>query len=113
MEQILRDVDTCLKHLSQRLGNNKVFFGKKYCEIDALVYGHVYALSNIKLSGHARRLEQIVKNHPNLISFAKDMDDYLKLKKFEPDNLSEVFQWKKDAVDISPITDYKKAELVC
>lgn len=109
LEEIFREVELCCKHLSQRLGNNKYFFGRKYTEMDALVYGHIYALTNYKLSGPARRLERIVKNYPNLVAFAKNLDDYFYLKKFKPDCLSEVYQRKKE---IEPIIDFREAGLV-
>lgn len=81
IEAVLREISICCRHLSEELGKNKFFFGDKYCEFDALVYGHMFALLTVRMEGPAARLQQIVRQYQNLVTFVKDIDQICSLQK--------------------------------
>lgn len=68
IDQVLDQVDDCLQALSNLLQDNrKFFYGRKPTELDALVFGHVSALSATNLVNN--RLQNMVANYPNLLQF--------------------------------------------
>ncbi|XP_050448059.1 metaxin-2 isoform X3 [Cataglyphis hispanica] len=46
LDEVYDDVRKCCIALSERLGDEEFFFGKDPTEIDALIYGHIHALTS-------------------------------------------------------------------
>lgn len=88
LRAIMTDVNRCLNFLSQQLGNNKFFLGECSSEIDALVYGHMYALLTVVLkNGPFEEIQCSIQQYPNLISFCTKFDKMFLMNNFSENNL--------------------------
>lgn len=74
-----KDVDRCLKTFSDYLGNKVWFFGDKPTELDALLYGHLFAILTTNLPDS--RFADYVSHYPNLVKFYEKLQhDYFEKK---------------------------------
>ncbi|XP_064644624.1 metaxin-2-like [Lineus longissimus] len=71
-DQVCDEVTSCCAALSEKLGNQDFFFGNKPTELDASVYGHLYALLTTDLPN--KQLPKIIGEHQNLIDFCRRVD---------------------------------------
>ena len=72
-----RQVDTCCRALSERLGKETYFFGRQPTPLDALVYGHLYTIITTPLQD--TRLASIVNGYSNLVKLTNHVDaEYFK-----------------------------------
>lgn len=69
LSEVYDSVDTCCQSLSEKLGDQRFFFGEKPTELDAVVFGHLYTLITTALP--ADRLTEIVQSHKNLAEFCQ------------------------------------------
>ncbi|GIY15459.1 metaxin-2 [Caerostris darwini] len=68
-------VDNCCYALSERLGTQKYFFGDRPTELDAIVFGHLFAILTTPLPDN--RLCTIVREYQNLVDLCQRIDvDY-------------------------------------
>jgi len=72
LEEVYTEVENCCKALSERLDNETFFFGSRPTELDALVFGHLFALLTTPLADN--RLKNIVEKFRNLVKLAEKVD---------------------------------------
>jgi len=72
LEQVYAEVDNCCRALNQRLDNQTYFFGDRPCELDALVYGHLFTMLTTVLPDV--RLASTVKSYSGLVGLVKRVD---------------------------------------
>lgn len=65
IEDVLTEVESCCTALSERLDKSSYFYGEKPTELDALVYGHVSAITGTSLPDES--LSGILEEYPKLI----------------------------------------------
>lgn len=65
--QIYKKAEECMTLLSERLGENEFFFGKRPCSVDALVFGYLAPILKIPFPNAA--LQNYLKNCDNLSQF--------------------------------------------
>jgi len=75
MEDVYNEVETCCRALSERLDNSPFFFGSRPCELDALVFGHLFTVLTTPLPDN--RLKMIVQQFTNLVKLCENIEtDY-------------------------------------
>lgn len=67
LEKVCEEVNECCMILSDRLNGREYFFGDKPMEIDALVYGHIRALTIFHFLPSTRRINTIINTFPRLM----------------------------------------------
>jgi len=72
LEEVYIEVEDTCKSLSERLDNGPYFFGSRPTELDALVYGHLFALYTTPLAD--TRLQTIVGQFKNLVRLIEKVD---------------------------------------
>ncbi|XP_064472274.1 metaxin-2-like [Ornithodoros turicata] len=72
LEDVLEEVQTCCAALSERLGNQRFFFGEKPTELDALVFGHLYTLMMCSLLDN--KLARLVRGFVNLVDLCRRIE---------------------------------------
>lgn len=72
LEEVYSEVDKCCQTLSTRLDNSPYFFNNRPTELDALVFGHLFAILTTPLPDN--RLESIIRQHTNLVEFCQRID---------------------------------------
>uniref|UniRef100_A0A2L2Y3F8 Metaxin-2 n=1 Tax=Parasteatoda tepidariorum TaxID=114398 RepID=A0A2L2Y3F8_PARTP len=72
LEDIYEMVDNCCHALSERLGAQKFFFGDKPTELDAIVFGHLFAILTTPLPDN--RLCTILREYQNLVDLCQHID---------------------------------------
>lgn len=72
LDDVYSEVDNCCKALSERLENQRYFFNSKPTELDALVFGHLFAILTTPLPDN--RLATIVRQHKNLLDLCTHID---------------------------------------
>ncbi|KAI5742658.1 hypothetical protein M8J77_009846 [Diaphorina citri] len=65
LDQVYKDVDKCCQSLSERLEKNNFFFKDKPTELDALLFGHIYAVLTTPLPNN--RFASTIRAYPNLV----------------------------------------------
>ncbi|WAR05174.1 MTX2-like protein [Mya arenaria] len=70
--EVCEEVITCCEALSERLGTQDFFFGKKPTELDALVFGHLFTLLTTDLPN--KEFAQVIGKYDNLVQFCKRVD---------------------------------------
>lgn len=71
LDDVYAEVDDCCKALSERLETNNYFFNKA-TELDALLFGHIYAILTTDLPDN--RLASVIRSHQNLIELCQRID---------------------------------------
>ncbi|GIY71973.1 metaxin-2 [Caerostris extrusa] len=75
LEDVYDMVDNCCYALSERLATQKYFFGDRPTELDAIVFGHLFAILTTPLPDN--RLCTIVREYQNLVDLCQRIDvDY-------------------------------------
>ncbi|XP_014283474.1 metaxin-2 isoform X3 [Halyomorpha halys] len=69
LDKVYEEVERACNALSERLGKERFFFGEKPCELDALVFGHIFTIITTPLPSN--RFACIVRGYPNLIEHCK------------------------------------------
>lgn len=69
IEDVLEEVESCCGALAERLDKSPYFYGEKPTELDALVYGHVSAITSTTLPDES--LSGILNEHPKLIELCQ------------------------------------------
>jgi len=73
LTKVEESVKRCCRALSQKLGENKLyFFGNRPCELDAIVFGHLFTILTTTLPDN--RLAETVQKFENLVHFCKNID---------------------------------------
>lgn len=72
LEDVMEEVQNCCGALSERLGDQKFFFGDKPTELDALVFGHLYTLMMCPLLDN--KLALLVRSFDNLVDLCKTIE---------------------------------------
>ncbi|GJQ66130.1 hypothetical protein Trydic_g4195 [Trypoxylus dichotomus] len=74
LEEVFQEVETCCQALTDRLENNTYFFGNKFTELDALLYGHIYTLLTTYLPAGSNYFAQIIRKFHKLVNHCKRID---------------------------------------
>ncbi|KAI4468130.1 metaxin related [Holotrichia oblita] len=74
LEEVFQEVETCCQALTDRLENNTYFFGTKYTELDALLYGHIYVLLTTYIPAGRNNFAQIIRKFDKLVKHCKRID---------------------------------------
>jgi len=75
VDEVVDEVNTCCNALSERLADNEFFFGSKPTELDALVFGHLFALvSAHNMCPGATQLVKLVNSFDNLRRFCTNIE---------------------------------------
>ncbi|KAK9679772.1 Thioredoxin-like [Popillia japonica] len=72
--EVFQEVETCCQALTDRLENNTYFFGTKFTELDALLYGHVYTLLTTRIPAGHNNFAQIIRKFDRLVKHCKRID---------------------------------------
>ncbi|KAG8195296.1 hypothetical protein JTE90_028444 [Oedothorax gibbosus] len=72
LEDVYEMVDNCCHALSERLGTFKYFFGDKPTELDAVVFGHLFAVLTTPLPDN--KLCTIIREYQNLVDLCQNID---------------------------------------
>ncbi|XP_065214125.1 metaxin-2 isoform X2 [Planococcus citri] len=72
IDEVYKEVDTCCKALSDRLGDKEYFFDNQPTELDALVFGHVFTILTTALP--TNRLAATVRGYSNLIKLCTNIE---------------------------------------
>ncbi len=90
--QVYKEVENCCQALSERLDDQPFFFNNKPTELDALVFGHLFAILTTPLPDS--RLATIVRQHKNLVDLCQTIDkeyfDRLASSKASSDNFEKI-----------------------
>uniref|UniRef100_A0A8D8X3U1 Metaxin-2 n=1 Tax=Cacopsylla melanoneura TaxID=428564 RepID=A0A8D8X3U1_9HEMI len=73
LNEVYADVDKCCQSLSERLENNNFFFKDRPTELDALVFGHIYAILTTPLPNN--RLAATIRAYPNLVDHCTRIEE--------------------------------------
>jgi len=74
IDQVCRQVETCLIALSERLGENEFFFGSNPTELDALTFGYLFTMITTPLNPQ-NRFGELVKQQGNLVRFCQRVEN--------------------------------------
>ncbi|XP_062606994.1 metaxin-2-like isoform X2 [Saccostrea cucullata] len=78
LEEVLGEIKSCCQALSERLEQQKYFFGDSPTELDALVFGHLFSLLTTPLPVD---IAEYVNEFENLTNFCQRIEDkYFKEK---------------------------------
>ncbi|XP_033230739.1 metaxin-2 isoform X3 [Belonocnema kinseyi] len=114
LSEVLSEVKHCCDALSERLENKPYFFGESPTELDALVYGHVKALTAAKLLSSTDCIANMINQFPLIIEHSQLIHSrFLKLdiksstEDFEViDTVSEdSWQFNESSESISPLPE--------
>jgi len=72
LDEVYQEVEQCCQALSERLENQRYFFNNKPTELDALVFGHLFAILTTPLPD--ARLANVVRQFKNLIDLCQHID---------------------------------------
>ncbi|XP_048774234.1 metaxin-2-like [Ostrea edulis] len=79
LEEVLGEIKSCCQALSERLEQQKYFFGDSPTDLDALVFGHLFSLLTIQLPGVD--IAGDIKEFVNLTEFCQRIEEkYFKEK---------------------------------
>ncbi|XP_020286133.1 metaxin-2 isoform X4 [Pseudomyrmex gracilis] len=80
LEEVFEDVKNCCIALSDRLGDEEFFFGKGPTEVDALVYGHIHALTSPPsfTSNHQTKNLLLQPNYQGIINTIRQFPKLIK-----------------------------------
>ncbi|XP_061197358.1 metaxin-2-like isoform X2 [Saccostrea echinata] len=79
LEDVLDEIKSCCQALSERLEQQKYFFGDSPTELDALVFGHLFSLLTIELP--LVNIAGNIREFVNLTNFCQRIEDkYFKEK---------------------------------
>lgn len=84
---VYEEVNNCCHALSERLGEQKFFFGDKPTELDAVVFGHLFAILTTPLPDN--RLSSIVREYQNLLDLCRRIDIQYFQKRTEEDECDD------------------------
>lgn len=81
LEEVLNEIKSCCQALSERLEQQKYFFGDQPTELDALVFGHLFSLLTIQLP---------------TVDIAADIKEFVNLTEFCQRIEAKYFKEKED-----------------
>uniref|UniRef100_A0A1B6CDZ3 Metaxin glutathione S-transferase domain-containing protein n=1 Tax=Clastoptera arizonana TaxID=38151 RepID=A0A1B6CDZ3_9HEMI len=73
-EDVLKEVDLCCRTLSINMQSNQFIFGKNPSVLDALLFGHIFAIISTKLPNEL--LKEVIFSYPKLICYSKFVEHY-------------------------------------
>ncbi|CAL7934869.1 unnamed protein product [Xylocopa violacea] len=93
IEDVCSDVKHCCTALSERLEGSDYFSGEKPTEVDALVYGHICALSSISssLPVTVQEITASIEEFPKLVKHASRIGQSYLNKTVIESNISEMY----------------------
>ncbi|XP_020286132.1 metaxin-2 isoform X3 [Pseudomyrmex gracilis] len=98
LEEVFEDVKNCCIALSDRLGDEEFFFGKgKPNELDALVFGHIFAIITTPLPNN--KLAMIVQSYPKLVNLCKRIEISLFSPQAIDSQTNETLEFKNSTND--------------
>jgi metaxin len=68
-EEVVDKVDKLCESLVLKLGDKDYFFGSSPCELDALVFGHLFCIFTMELPGSVSSLKETINKYNALTSF--------------------------------------------
>ncbi|KAK7792350.1 hypothetical protein R5R35_009958 [Gryllus longicercus] len=72
LDEVYSEIESCCNALSQRLEDQKYFFGDRPTELDGLVFGHLFTILTTPLPNN--RFAGIVRGYSNLIELCKTVE---------------------------------------
>lgn len=72
VDEVYDEVDTCCTALSERLDDNKYFFGDKPTELDAMVFAHVFTILTTPLPNN--QFAATVRCYPRLVEHCQRIE---------------------------------------
>ncbi|XP_046683165.1 metaxin-2-like [Homalodisca vitripennis] len=72
IEQVYDEVDSCCTALSERLDDNKYFFGDKPTELDAMVFAHVFTILTTPLPSN--QFATTIRCYPKIIEHCQRIE---------------------------------------
>ncbi|XP_054280796.1 metaxin-2-like [Macrosteles quadrilineatus] len=83
VQQVYEEVDSCCTALSERLDDNKYFFGDKPTELDAVVFAHIFTILTTPLPNN--QFAATVRCYPKLVDHCMRIE-----KEYFSENKTEV-----------------------
>jgi metaxin len=68
-DEVVEKVDKLCSTLVTRLGNNEYFFGQNPCELDALIFGHLFCIFTMELPESVSLLKETINKYSQLTAF--------------------------------------------
>jgi len=75
VDEVYKEVETCLLALSERLGEAEFFFGTKPTELDALAFGYLFTMITTPINAE-NQFGNLVKQQSNLVRFCQRVENY-------------------------------------
>lgn len=69
LEEVIEKVDKLCQSLSDKLGDKDYFFGTTPCELDALVFGHLFCIFTMQLPASVFALTETINKYSTLTQF--------------------------------------------
>ncbi|XP_035210972.1 metaxin-2-like isoform X3 [Stegodyphus dumicola] len=89
LEEVYEEVNNCCHALSEKLGSQKFFFGDTPTELDAVVFGHLFAILTTPLPDN--RLCSILREYQNLVNLCHHIDvQYFQKHADEDDDIENI-----------------------
>jgi metaxin len=73
-EEIVENVDRLCQTLVQKLGDKEYFFGQNPCELDALVFGHLFCIFTMELPASVSLLKETINKYSQLTQFCSRIE---------------------------------------
>lgn len=73
-EEVVEKVDKLCSTLVTRLGNNEYFFGQNPCELDALIFGHLFCIFTMELPESVSLLKETINKYSQLTQFCSRIE---------------------------------------
>ncbi|CAO1414149.1 unnamed protein product [Diamesa serratosioi] len=69
LDEVIEKVDKLCQSLSDKLGDKDYFFGTTPCELDALVFGHLFCIFTMELPASVFALTETINKYSTLTQF--------------------------------------------
>jgi len=79
-DDVVEKVDKLCETLSMKLAEKEYFFGKNPCELDALVFGHLFCIFTMELPASVSMLKETINKYSSLTLFCSRIEKKYFLK---------------------------------
>ncbi|XP_022912985.2 metaxin-2 isoform X2 [Onthophagus taurus] len=91
LKEVFQEVETCCQALTDRLEGSIYFFGDRFTELDALLYGHIYTLLTVPIPAGGNGLANLIHKFDKLVDLVSNIDK----KVMNRNTIFTVQEWTK------------------